>query len=292
MAKQARPTDREVLGDGFGRGARRVTFAQIIERNPARTRSDATVPGYQNRLLAELANFRGLAQSFDRLKQYARQEYLEAKRTRLLDLANRFKRDRDSRRLQEWKNRIRTNEIARILGLPREFDPEEPPVEEEEWWRISKLREWYANQVKKRTPTPYAEIRVYVFTRKPGDSLYSERSLVSALDAVEVWLSTGLASYDVAHASEREEIDEDELEQENSHQNRGGTDRIREDDLWYYIAFWKMPQLREPFKEYYGRVRQRFGEWRADEPKPVRRQKPTFGTPFTAVWIPPARGRR
>src|SRR5439155_13995502 len=159
MAKQARPTDREVLGDGFGRGARRVTFAQIIERNPARTRSDATVPGYQNRLLAELANFRGLAQSFDRLKQYARQEYLEAKRTRLLDLANRFKRDRDSRRLQEWKNRIRTNEIARILGLHREFDPEEPPVEEEEWWRISKLREWYANQVKKRTPTPYAEIR-------------------------------------------------------------------------------------------------------------------------------------
>jgi hypothetical protein len=293
LAKQARPTEREVLGDGFGRGSRRVTFAQIIERNPARNRSDATVPGYQDRLLSELANFRGLAQSFERLTGYARQEYKEAKRSRLLDLANRFKRERDNRRLQNWKNRIRTNEIARVLGLRPEFDPEEPPVEEEDWWRISKLREWYANQIKKRTPTPYAEIRVYVFTRKPLDSMYSDRSLLDALDAVEVWLTTGLASYDVAHASEREEIDEDELAQENSHQGRGGgDDAIREDQMWYYIAFWKMPNLREPEFEYYGKVLLRGGQWRATEPKKVKGRKPSFGTPFVSSWIPPSRGSR
>ena len=279
-----------MLGDGFGRGRRSLTFAQIIERNPSRNRADETVRGYQNRLLDEIANFRNLAVSFARIKGYARQARDEARRGRLLDLAARYERELYNRRLQEWRNRIRANALARVLGLRPEFDPEEPESEEDDWWRISKLREWSANEVVKRTPTPYAEIRVYVYTRKPDDPRYTDRSLEGALDAIEVWLTTGLASYPMTRGSEREIVDSDELEQENAHQSRGG-DVIRENDVWYYIAFWKMPDLSHPEFEYYGRCYLREGQWRATEPKTFRGRKPDFGTPFSSFWIPPRRRR-
>jgi len=185
-------------------------------------------------------------------------------------------------------NEERTNRIASILGLPPPFPPPPPP---EQLWRISKLREWSGIRVsarKRKTPTPFCEIRVFVYTFHPESAEWSDVSLDRALDAVEQQLPTlsTLHSYKTTNAKEEEDVDDDELVSEN--RVRGVVDAVRVDELWYYVAFYKGGPIPEITNQYYGRVRG-FPLWNADDPvEAMVSLRPRFGTPFVAVWSPNA----
>ena len=88
----------------------------------------------------------------------------------------------------------------------------------EKFWRVSKVRMYYASIDKQtpKTPIPFAEIRVYVYTQHPEN--YSESELDKILDRLE-WIFKNIffAKY---HNSirieiiglEREQVDEDEID--------------------------------------------------------------------------------
>ncbi len=271
------PSLQEVDSGSFRRFSRagflNVSFRELIPRTPALFRADDTVSGYQDRLLGELPNFRNLARSFGRLERFARE-------ARLLPEARRRKKER---RLYE----IRTNRIDAILGLPPDF-PSPPP----ELWRITKLREWNARTIKKRTPIPFLEIRVYVYTRARENPLWSDGSLLKAIEAVQRELEAfgdpkvRAESFQETFGREEEPVDEDELAEENRRQGRGAADRIVEDELWYFVAFYKaVGGVPVVTNQYYGRVKRVMGLWVADTPRAVP-SKPSFST-TVPVFRPP-----
>jgi hypothetical protein len=268
------PTQAEVDGGSFRRYSRagflNVTFKELTTRFPAFFRADDTVAGYQDRLLGELPNFRNLAGSYKRLEQFAR----EAKNL------SEARRRHHERRIAE----LRTNRIDEILGLPPDFPPPVP-----ELYRITKLREWNAHTIKKRTPVPYLEIRVYVYTRESQNPLYSDGNLLRAIEAVQRELEAfsdpkvRAESFQETQARESEPVDEDELEEENRRQLRGLRDRIVEDEVWYYVAFYKaVAGMVQVAGQYYGRVQNRAGIWVAETPRAVP-TKPSFST-TTPIW--------
>lgn len=271
------PSDAEVLGGSFRRFTRvgflNVSFKDLITRIPAMWRLDDTVSGYQDRLLGELPNFRNLAVSFRRLEQFARD-------ARMLPEA---RRRHFERRLYE----LRTNRIDAILGLPPDFPPPPP-----ELFRITKLREWNARRVKRRTPVPFLEIRVFVYTRERDNPLWSDGSLLKAIEAVQRELEFFSdprirgESFQETFGREDEPVDPDELEEENLKQGRGVADRIVEDEAWYYVAFYKARGgVPEVTFQYYGRVKRVGGEWVPDTPRAAL-TKPSFST-TVPVFHPP-----
>jgi hypothetical protein len=252
-----------------------------VARNASAFVQDTTLAGYQDRVLAEYPEFFNNATNLRRIaREYQQQAEQQRRSRRLLQASESLQLA--NRALSDYSlPAARSNYIARILGFAEPFPPLPPPPPPEEYWRISMLRQWDAN-VAKRTPVPWLELRVYVFTRNPRNPDWSESSLDDALDAVEehLFITGGEAdSRPTTHGVERENIDEDELEQENSHQRRGGGDRINWEEMWYYIAFWELVNgIPRIFRQYYGRVHG--PPWRADPPnqRAVARGPPSFGT--------------
>ncbi len=251
-----------------------VTFKELSTRIPAFFRSDDTVAGYQDRLLGELPDFRNFARSFARLEKFARDaRFLEEARRR-----------HQQRRLYE----LRTNRLDEILGLPPDFPP--PPIG---LFRITKLREWSARTIKRRTPIPFAEIRVYLYTRQRANPLWGDGSLLRAIEAVQRELDTfsdprvRANAFQETLGREDEPVDEDELEEENRRQGRGFADRIKEEDLQYFVAFYKAvgSDPKGSVKQYYGKVNRVGGLWIAEAPR-VAVSKPSFST-TEPIYRPP-----
>lgn len=148
-----------------------------------------------------------------------------------------------------WKKNARFNKANVIRNVLEKKPPKrmviEIPPKEEKWYRISKVYMAYHIQTLKKTPTPFAELRIYVFTQRP--EIYNTymfdkwKNDVIRKPHTEISLSYKNTDYRI-EGYEKEEIGRDEVKKEM-------------DTPFYYIKFWvrgKEGEIKE--MEYEGRI--------------------------------------
>lgn len=111
------------------------------------------------------------------------------------------------------------------------------------YYRVMKMRLYNAEPTKKRTPTPFAEIRAWFYTLDEGKKTTNERTKIILEDAVdraeEVFQSLGKAEA-VGNLFRRQEYEDQLLDpNEEQYDLKGSGENFEEEKIYYFAAFYR-----------------------------------------------------